>query len=123
MLDDHRHGVGLARDRVPASFLVAESHGEIVGRASIRHELNASLSEIGGHIGFGVRPGFRRRGFATEILRQALVVARANGVDAALLTCDEDNVASAAVIERLGGVLQDTRRDGAGVLMRRYWIA
>jgi predicted acetyltransferase len=117
-LDRQRCGLDLPPDRVSATFLVAQVGEEIVGRVSIRHELNAFLTEIGGHIGFGVRPAHRRRGYASEILRQALVIARAVGVDAALVTCHEDNVASARVIEAAGGVFEDIR-----ARTRRYWIA
>ncbi|HEU5265052.1 MAG TPA: GNAT family N-acetyltransferase [Jatrophihabitans sp.] len=116
-------GVGLARDRVPATFLVAEVDGEIVGRVSIRHRLNDRLRANGGHIGFGVLPAYRRRGFATEMLRQGLVVARAVGVDRVLVTCDDDNIASRAVIERCGGRLDPDRPVTPGpVPIRRYWI-
>ena len=121
-LEQLRRGLEMPPDRVPATFLVAEVGTELVGRVSIRHELNAFLTDFGGHIGFGVRPGHRRRGYAGEILRQALVVARAMGVDAVLATCDEDNIASAKVIERAGGVLDDTRAASDGRRWRRYWI-
>jgi predicted acetyltransferase len=96
---------------------------ELVGRVSIRHELNAFLTDFGGHIGYGVRPSHRRHGYATEILCQALVIARAEGVDSVLVTCDDDNPASAVVIERAGGVLDDVRRAPDGTQKRRYWIA
>jgi predicted acetyltransferase len=107
---------------VPATFLVADVEGALVGRVSIRHELNDYLARVGGHIGYGVRPRHRRRGFATEILRQALVVARAEGVEPVLVTCDEDNLASATVIERVGGSLEGVSPGPNGVPMRRYWI-
>jgi predicted acetyltransferase len=71
---------------VPATFLVAEAEGQIVGRVSIRHELNACLAEVGGHIGYGVRPGFRRRGYATAIMRQSLAVASSIGLERVLVT-------------------------------------
>ncbi|WP_127479613.1 GNAT family N-acetyltransferase [Nocardioides pantholopis] len=117
-----RRGVDLPPGRVPASFLVAEVDGEIVGRVSIRHELNDWLLRYGGHIGYGVRPAHRRRGYATEILCQSLEVARAVGVEKALLTCDDDNLASAATIERCGGVLEDVVPVEGGKPKRRYWI-
>jgi predicted acetyltransferase len=122
-LQTRRRGVSLPTDRVPATFLVAEVDRALVGRVSVRHELNDSLADVGGHIGYGVRPAYRSRGFATEILRQALIIARAEGVDRVLLTCDQGNVASITVIERLGGVIEDVRLDADGVRMRRYWIS
>ena len=110
-------------DRVAATLLVAAAEGTIVGRSSIRHTLNAFLEREGGHIGFGVRPTFRRRGYATEILQQSLVVARALGITDVLVTCDDDNIGSASVIERCGGALDSiVEREGGGAAVRRYWI-
>jgi predicted acetyltransferase len=122
-LGKRRRGLDLPDDRVPAGFLVADDGGELVGRVSIRFELNAFLADFGGHIGYGVRPAHRGRGYATEILRQSLVIARAEGVDRVLVICDEANVASATVIQRLGGRLEDIRvgEDGATPIAR-YWI-
>lgn len=107
---------------MPATFRAADVDGVVVGRVSIRYELNEFLENFGGHIGYAVRPDYRRRGFATEILRQALIIARSEGVDAVLLTCDEDNLVSASIIEQLGGVLEDVRADPDGPPKRRYWI-
>jgi predicted acetyltransferase len=118
----YRRGVGLPAGYVPATFLVAEVAGELVGRSSIRHELNDHLRAVGGHIGYGVRPEFRRRGHATEILRQSLEVLRELGVERALVTCDDDNTGSATVIERCGGRLENLVPVAGGAPKRRYWI-
>ncbi len=103
---------------VPDTELWLLDGDEFLGRIGIRHRLTPFLLEVGGHIGYDVRPSARRRGHATAMLREALVVARSLGIDPALLTCDADNVASRAVIERSGGVLEDER---AGKL--RFWVA
>lgn len=118
-----QRGEDLPEGRVAATILVAEVDGALVGRASIRHELNEFLAHQGGHIGYAVLPAHRRRGHATEILRQSLVIARALGIDRVLVTCDDDNLASATVIERCGGTF-DGHVDSVldGTRMRRYWI-
>jgi predicted acetyltransferase len=122
-LADQRAGLNLPRHLVPATFLVADVAGEIVGRASIRHRLNDFLLRAGGHIGYGVLPGHRRRGHATEILRQSLIIARSLGIDRVLVICDDDNAGSAAVIEANGGTLENLVPGGPGEPpARRYWI-
>ncbi len=122
-LADARRGIGLNDGEVAATFLLAWVDDQLVGRASIRHELNGFLETYGGHLGYGVVPEHRRRGYATEILRQGLVVARAQGIEDVLVTCDDENEASAKTIERGGGVL-DSVVDGPepGQRRRRYWI-
>ena len=120
-LDEIRGG-HVPPDLVPATFLVAEVDGALVGRVSIRHELNDFLASFGGHIGYGVRPAHRRRGYAGEMLRQALLVARSAGVSRVLLTCDDGNEVAAKIIERAGGVLEDIRVAPDGIGKRRYWI-
>lgn len=88
-----------------------------LGRIALRHELTKRLREVGGHIGYDVRPTARRQGHATAMLAAVLPHARRMDIDAVLLTCDVDNVASRRVIEVNGGVLED---EFEGKL--RYWI-
>jgi predicted acetyltransferase len=90
---------------------------EYLGRISLRHRLTERLLEIGGHIGYDVRPSARRRGHATAMLRAALPLTNELGIDPALVTCDTDNVGSRKVIEANGGVFEDER---SGKL--RFWV-
>ncbi len=121
-VNDTRHGRNLLEGRVAASFLLAIVDDSIIGRVSVRFALNEFLSSFGGHIGYAVLPEHRCRGFATEMLSHALVIARAEGVDRVLVTCDDDNVGSAKTIERNGGVLEDRVTRPVGGVTRRYWI-
>ncbi|MDN3309311.1 GNAT family N-acetyltransferase [Microbacterium oryzae] len=114
-------GVDIAPGRVRSSWLVADVDGEVVGRVSIRHVLNDFLLNEGGHVGYAVGPEYRRRGYATDILRLAVADLAARGVERVLVTCDDTNTASAGVIEKLGGILEDVR-PGRSALKRRYWI-
>ncbi len=94
-----------------------EGKAEYIGRMSIRHDLTDELREVGGHIGYDVRRSRRRQGHATAMLRAALPVAARLGIDPALVTCDEGNVASRKVIQTCGGVLEDQR----GTKLR-FWV-
>ncbi len=123
MVADYAAGRNIPADRVAAALLAADVDGEVVGRISVRFSLNDFLSARGGHIGYAVRPAFRRRGYATEILSQGLAIARAHGVESALVTCNDDNVASAGVIERCGGVFTSLFVDDDGTRIRRYTFA
>jgi predicted acetyltransferase len=122
-LEDIRAGINLPPGYVAATFLVAEVDGRVAGRVSVRHALTPWLAEWGGHIGFGVRPAFRRRGVAAALLRAGLRVAGDVQIERALVTCDVGNVASAATIERCGGVFERlSRPDEHGDRVRRYWF-
>jgi predicted acetyltransferase len=102
---------------VPCTTLWWIDGEDYLGRLAIRHRLNDFLLDVGGHIGYDVRPTRRREGHATAMLRAALPWARRIGIDPALVTCDDDNVGSVRVIEEAGGVLEDVRG-----IKRRYWV-
>jgi predicted acetyltransferase len=92
---------------VPCTTLWWAEHGTYFGRIAIRHDLTPHLREVGGHIGYDVRPTARRQGHATAMLRAALPIARSIGIQSVLITCDVTNIASRKVIESCGGSLED----------------
>ena len=123
-LDDQERGINVSPNHVPSTVLFAYLGTRIVGRVSIRHSLNEFLERVGGHVGYVVVPEFRRRGYATRILGQALQIAHDRlGIRRALVTCDDDNIGSIRTIEKNGGVLQDViTGPGLAKPKRRYWI-
>ncbi len=110
-------------ERVPASTHWLVRDGEIIGTCNLRYELNDMFRESGGHVGYSVRPGERCKGYGTWMLRWMLDRARELGISRAMVTCDQNNLASAGVIERNGGVLEYegpvSAHDG---ILKRYWI-
>lgn len=99
----------LPRGLVPSTRLWWTRGLEYLGRLDVRHRLTPALTEVGGHVGYAVRPSARRQGHATAMLGESLVLARALGLERVLVTCDVDNVASRRVITANGGELEDRR--------------
>lgn len=125
VLDDQERGINLpSSNHVPSTFLFAFAGKSIVGRASIRHSLNPFLLRMGGHIGYVVVPEFRRRGYATAILRRCVQIARDKlGLERVLVTCDDDNIGSIRTIEKNHGILEDVvTGPDLEKPKRRYWI-
>lgn len=103
-------------------FLLDEDRNRLIGAVNIRHYLNDFLLKEGGHIGDGIRPSERGKGYGTEMIRLALIECRKLGIDRVLMVCDRDNVASAKTIIKNGGVLENEFVNPAGVVEQRYWI-
>lgn len=120
---EHSAGVGLPPGRVPSTTFWLKAGPRIVGRSSLRHHLTPELEEEGGHIGYDIRPSYRRKGYGTLILGMTLKKAKGLGLERVLITCDTDNVESARIIEKNGGRLEARAISGkSGKKISRYWI-
>jgi predicted acetyltransferase len=111
--------------KVPAHlfFLADTESAALFGAIQIRHHINhPNLIETGGHIGYGVCPDERRKGYATGMLALAIPEAKKIGLTRLLVTCKDANIGSRKVIESNGGVFERTTLD-EGQLARRYWIS
>lgn len=102
---------------VPSTVLWWVEGDLYLGRLAIRHSLNAWLRDFGGHIGYVVRPSARGQGHATRMLAASLPLAAGLGIDPALVTCDDTNLASRRVIEANGGVYESQKG-----FKLRYWL-
>ena len=113
-------------ERSPSStFLcIREIDQQMVGICTIRHHLNQEFSvHIAGHIGYSIHPEERRKGYATEQLRLALLEAKKLGIDQVLIIAANWNIASQKTVLANGGVYEDTRIDpNSSERMLRYWI-
>ncbi|WP_086774220.1 GNAT family N-acetyltransferase [Vibrio coralliirubri] len=124
-LSDESKGINLREGYVPCShFWLVDSHGNIIGAIRVRHNIeNEFLSLEAGHIGYDIAPSFRGRGYGKQILKLALIEAKALGINRALVTADEDNYASRKVIEANGGELENIVMGKVFPnLLARYWI-
>jgi len=118
-------GVNLPKDKVPASiyFLIKKDNSKILGAIDIRHELNDHLLQQGGHIGYGVAPSERRKGYASYMLGLSLDICKKElGLKKVLITCDKTNIGSNKTIIKYGGTLEDEFVEDSGNIIFRYWI-
>jgi predicted acetyltransferase len=123
-LVDAAEGKGVPETFVPhTTYWMVDGSGEVVGVANLRHKLNEELLRENGHIGYSIRPSLRGRGLATRQLALAVQAAVARGIQRVLVVCDRDNAASARVIKKNGGRLEnEVPAEDTGKLMQRYWI-
>jgi predicted acetyltransferase len=121
--EGYSKGINVGEDFVPSStyWIYESDSGRIVGAVNIRHRLNDSLLAYWGHIGYGVRPDERRKGYATQALHLALERCRELGIESALVSCNKDNIGSAKTIMNNGGVLEN-EVECEGRVLQRYWI-
>ncbi len=121
-LDNESKGIGLREGHVPAStYWLVQDDNKVLGAVNIRHYLNEILQHHGGHIGQGIRPTERGKGYGTKMLGMALEIALKMGITAVLVTCDKKNIASARTIVKNGGILEAEDVE-EGVPFQQYWI-
>ena len=90
---------------VTDTFFAVDERGKIVGIIALRHTLNDFLKNFG-NCGYSVRPSRRRQGYATEMLRQVLEVAKRAGLKEVHISAERNNVASVRTIAKNGGVYE-----------------
>lgn len=86
-------------------FAVRKSDGRIIGIIDLRHTLNEFLKDLG-NCGYSVRPSERKKGYATEMLRQLIWVAKEAEMNELHISVEKENMASVKVIQKNGGVYE-----------------
>ncbi len=122
-MQDRHLGENLPEGYVRENFYLCYEGERIVGVFSLKFELTEFLLNYGGHIGYATRPADRRRGLATQMLKQGLGLAKKFGFERILCICDNDNYASEKVIRKNGGIFENELYDpDEGVTVKRFWI-
>lgn len=124
-LIDESKGMNLRAGYVPCShFWLINSDKAILGAIRVRHNIgNEFLSLEAGHIGYDIAPSYRGKGYGKLMLKLALTKAKGLGITQALITADEDNLASRKVIESNGGKFEKVIKGKVfPVPLARYWV-
>ena len=95
-------------NRVPGKtfLLIRKNDNKIVGTINIRWNLSEKMLEFGGHIGYGIRPTERRKGYNKIQLYLVLLEAQKLNLDKVMIDCSVDNLGSDKTIKALGGILE-----------------
>ncbi len=115
-------GLDLPPGFVPQVMYWLVEGDEYLGRVSLRFPLTDSLYQIGGNIGYEVRPTKRRNGYGRQLLEHGLLEAKKRGLLRALVTCDANNLASRRIIESAGGQYDTSLTLTSLPDERHYWF-
>ena len=110
---------------VPATqfIYVRENDNKVVGIIQIRHYFNEFLEKYAGHIGYSICHSERRKGYATQMLRDILPVCKKLGLNKVLVCCLDDNEGSRKTILNNGGIYESTVYDpNKKDNIEKYWI-
>lgn len=116
------------RERIPVNWVPSSTYWlvsdnkKVIGAVNIRHGLTDELFNCGGHIGYGIRPTERQKGYATQLLAMALEKTKEFGIRKVLVVCDEDNIASEKTIVKNGGIPDTSFTEEDGNIVKRFWI-
>ncbi|WP_421384843.1 GNAT family N-acetyltransferase [Bacillus salacetis] len=122
-IENNSKGVNLPEGWVPDStYWLVDSEKNVVGAVNIRHSLTKNLLNAGGHIGYGIRPSARKKGYATQILALSLEKTKELGIEKVLVVCDKGNIGSAKTIIKNGGLPDKDFIEDDGNVINRFWI-
>lgn len=121
-LDSFENGMEDKKYASQTAYFAVDEKNNLIGAASLRHYLTVDGYHFGGHIGYGVRPSERRKGYATQILHLTLREAEKLKIRKVLLTALETNTGSNRVIQKCGGIFENKIQDADGDIINRYWI-
>lgn len=122
-LKDASNGLNLRDGWVPDSTFWLIDGGKVIGVVNIRHSLTQHLRNAGGHIGYGIRPSERQKGYATKLLELSLLESKRLGLNEVLVVCDSVNIGSKKAILNNGGIADSDFIEEDGNIVNRFWIS
>ena len=103
-------------------FTIRESDNKIIGMVNFRYYLNEELLRFGGHIGYGIRPTERRKGYSKIQLYMSLKEASKLNIDKIMVSCVDTNIGSEKTIVALDGIYERTEEVEKYGNVKVYWI-
>ena len=122
-MEDEEYAKSVGRCQSRTFLLIRENDNKIVGTINVRSNLNEAMLRFGGHIGYGIRPTERRKGYNKINLYLGMLEAKKVGLEKVMLDCDVNNLGSDKTLKALGGKLERTEVDPSdGILTNVYWF-
>lgn len=104
-------------------WLYEDETDRLLGASNLRHYLTEDGLKLWGHIGYGIRPSERKKGYATKLLKMTMEEAKKYSIDHVLLGAYTGNIGSWKVMEKCGGKFENiVIEDETGLPVKRYWI-
>ncbi len=123
MLDDCEHGIVDKKFAATTSYFVIDDNNKLIGATSLRHYLTIEGYKTWGHIGYGVRPSERLKGYAVQMLQLMIEQAKEKKIYRVLIGVHEGNIGSWKTVEKCGGILENAVHvEGDEEPIRRYRI-
>lgn len=122
-MEDEDYAKSVNRCPGKTFLLIREDDNRIVGSINVRWDLNEDMLNFGGHIGYGIRPTERRKGYNKINLYMGIIEAQKVGLDRIMVDCAVNNLGSDKTIKALDGRLERTEIDPSdGALTNVYWF-
>ncbi len=101
-----RKNVTIPDEKWGKSYMyLAFDNDKLIGFLSVRYDLSEEMVNEYGHIGYGVRPSERRKGYANKMLAYGLKRMKELGLNKVIMACYKENIGSAKTIIKNGGKL------------------
>lgn len=122
-MEDEEYAKSVGRCQGRTFLLIRENDNKIVGTINVRWNLNEVMLRFGGHIGYGIRPTERRKGYNKINLYLGMLEAKKVGLEKVMLDCDVNNLGSDKTLKAFGGKLERTEiHPSDGILTNVYWF-